>query len=317
MNGKARLEVRTLAPEHWRPVARLTTSISRELRAEAPRPLKTQLAILSSPWLKEEDEALVLTETGRVIGYGWARDLPWRGRTEYVHTGLFLAPEARSPDRYRLLTDRLLESARRIARERGRLEAWMHYRSIDTVHPPIVRAIGFRDTPVVMLGFSHDLTRIPDLPPPPGLDFRPARFPEELPLIRELARRSFTNPETEGEAVEQDFWDLWAADFTADPELLIVADAGGGPVGYLAVALAETPSFAAEIAETAVAPEWRRRGIASHLASRALRHCRKRRLRRVVLSELSASPAAAMLWRLGFRPDAVRTYYFYTRPLDI
>lgn len=312
--GNHRLRVRPLAPEYWRPAALLTQTISRELGAETTRPLKTQLAIFASPWL-EDGEGYVLTEDDTLTGFGWARDLPWRGRN-MIHTGLYLAPQARTPDRYAALTDRLIESARRLARARRRTEAYTFYRSIDTVHPPIIRAIGYRDLPTAMLGFNHDLVRIPDVPPPAGVEIRPARLPDELPLLQALAGRCFDDPATQVGPQHKDYWDMYVPEYLADPELLLIAEADGRPAGYLALTTADAPPGTAKIAEAAVAPEWRRRGITSHLLARALRHCRRRRLRRATLSELSTSPAAALIWRAGFRPDAAQTFYFFGRRLE-
>ncbi|HDR00274.1 MAG TPA: GNAT family N-acetyltransferase [candidate division WOR-3 bacterium] len=308
----SKLEVRPLTQEFWRPAALLGRAIARELRSRAARPLKAQLRIFESDWL-EDGEAFVLTDENRLAGYGWARDILWHGRAR-IHTGLYLAPAARTPDRYAPLTDALLDSAHRLGRRLGRDDAVTYYSSIDTIHPPVVRAIGFRDLPTTMIGFGHDLGRVPASPTPAGVEIRPGRYAEDAPLLIELGRRCFDDPETQGYPMDEGFWGFYSEELIAHPGQLLVALGGGRPVGYLVLSRSQGAGNAL-IAECAVDPAWRHRGIGSCLICRALDHCRRHRIRRVLLSEFSASPMSSALWRFGFRPDAVRTYYYFGRPL--
>lgn len=308
-------EIRPLTEKFWRAAARLTRSLAREQGIALSRSFKADLAIYASPWLGRAGKAHVLLAGTELVGLGWARDECLWGR-EVVHTGLFLAPSARTPERYRPFTDRLLASAARVGRTFGMRDNVAIYRAIDTIHPPIIRTIGFRDLPMTMIGYRHDLLRIPERPLPPGIRVRPARLPGELPEIIEFARRCFDDPETQGNAGHPDRWQLLLAELTADPELLLLAEHADGLVGYAAATVNYAPRGAAVIGECGVLPSLRRRGTASHLGCRLLQHCRQRRLHQVLISEPGTSPAGALLWRLGFRPDALRSYYYFGRKLD-
>ena len=293
-----RFTVQPVTRKLWHPVALLTRSIARELGVPPTRPLKAELAILASPWLGDHGEALALLDQNELVGLGWTRDEKYRGR-DCVNTGLILARPARVADRYHLLTDPLLESAHRVGRMQGWQDNMSCCRSVDTIHPPIYRALGFRDLPASWIAFSHALFRIPDLPLPPGLTVRPACMPEELPRVMEFAQRCFDDPENQGLSGSEETWNLLANELASDPEQLLVAEAKDGLAGYITLTLNDAPVGAAIIGACAVIPGWRRRGIASYLTCRMLRHCLRRKRRRVLVYELSTSPAGGHLWRLG------------------
>jgi ribosomal-protein-alanine N-acetyltransferase len=66
----------------------------------------------------------------------------------------------------------------------------------------------------------------------------------------------------------------------------------------------------------AVAPAWRRRGIAQHMVSQAMEQARQADCGRAILEVRASNVGAQQLYyRLGFAPVGVRPKY-YTRPIE-
>jgi ribosomal protein S18 acetylase RimI-like enzyme len=95
---------------------------------------------------------------------------------------------------------------------------------------------------------------------------------------------------------------------------LFLAEADGVPIGTVRVELAERPYFRiAEIRRLYVAPDWRRRGVASELMRVAEQAARAGGAAQVRLTVLAGNDGASALYlALGYGEFAIR----YAKPLD-
>ena len=143
------------------------------------------------------------------------------------------------------------------------------------------------------------------------LDIRRA-VPVDLAAILRIERASFVDPWTE---------DSLATALSLDRMLVLVADEGGEAlgdgaaslVGYV-VALVVAPE--AEIADLAVAPGARRRGIGQALLTRALDELREAGVRAVHLEVRESNlPARTLYESTGFRAVGRRKGY-YRQPVE-
>jgi len=66
-----------------------------------------------------------------------------------------------------------------------------------------------------------------------------------------------------------------------------------------------------------VLPEYRGRSIGPNLVCRLLEWCRARGAHTTLTGTFSTSPAAAVYWRVGFRPDPFRTYYYFVKDIPL
>ncbi|MBM3315306.1 GNAT family N-acetyltransferase, partial [candidate division WOR-3 bacterium] len=246
---------------------------------------------------------------------GWARDHDWNGRP-FVHVGLFLDRAFRGAGAHEPLSRPLLDLAAELGRRSGIEQALMFYRSVDTAHPRIARALGFRDLPVSMIGFRHNLDCLPDVRLPAGVEARPARLPEDRDVLRLLSGRAFDDPATQGQPMTTSHVDVIAGHPEYLPESITIAWHGTDPVGYLVSCPADVAgSNCSDLAELGVIPEWRGRRVGAGLLCQHLRWARVRGLGGAVTAAFSTNPTTALYWRMGFRPDAARTYSYFTRPL--
>lgn len=301
-----------LGREHARRVALLNHSISRELGIEPLRSIEDAVRLFDTPWL-EDGAGLVMETNGTLAGFGWARDLTWTG-DNYIHVGLFLARNHREPETHRELTEPLLKLAHDIGRRHGRTRALASYVSVDTIHPPILRQLGFRDHPTMLIGFRHDLRRIPEMPTPPGLQIRPARLAEEKSALIQLGRKAFAGT---GTPAHEDYWDILIGEESPRrPGFAFVAEDSNGPVGYIIAGATEAPRRSIQVIESAVSRSARDQGIGSALLTRILQQARSRHLNAVYSATFSTTRSTVLHWRCGFRPDAARTYYYLTKPLE-
>ncbi len=326
------LTTRDLTRQDARPVARLMQAIFGELNARAALSEQSTIDLFDTPWLAR-GRGLVLETSGKLVGYGWARDSEWNGR-KLIHIGLFLSPDYRDAASHRPLTQPLLRLAEQLGKRHGRPQALIFYRSIDTIHPPIARSLGFHDLPTSMIGFRHNLRRIPHprtldprpliphprpLDPstprtlsltlrPPSLTIRSARLPEENSLLMSLSSRAFDNPATQGEPVDEQYLNLVTRRPGFLPDQILVAESSGNPVGYVI-------SSKTSILELGVLPQSRGKGIGSAMLSRLLHWCRSQGLESISTAAFSTNRVVTLYWRIGFRPDAFQTYYFFTRTL--
>lgn len=117
----------------------------------------------------------------------------------------------------------------------------------------------------------------------------------DLPALAAIDRVS--SPQPWGEAA-------MLPELSLEHALLLCAELGGEPVGFLDIHLA---GDAAYINELAVSPAARRRGAASALIEEALAQARARGFKSVVLDVRAGNAAAAALYRgLGFKSAGIR-----------
>jgi len=313
--GSGQFRVRPLLLEDGETIAALMVDIYRELGAEPQLGYQATIDLFKTPWLAR-GAGLVLEDSGSVGGYGWARDVLWNGR-EIVQLGLFLRPACRMPGVFEILTDPLMALAKKVGRQYGAEDALVYYRSIDEVHPPIIRSLGFHDLPTSMLGFRHDLKRWPTQRLPKGLVIRPASLESERRQLLALGRDAYDDPVSQGEPLHEQYFDLIAGRPGFAPEQILIAELAGVPVGRgVVMANDHGPKGGAEIADVCVLPEHRRKRIGACIVSRMLDWCRRARARSLLTATFSTNPAAVLLWQLGFRPDPMRTYYYFLRRLS-
>jgi GNAT superfamily N-acetyltransferase len=306
------IRVRPLQPEDGRSVGLLIEGVYRELNTVPNMSVEDTVRLFETPWLRS-GAGLVMERGGQFGGYAWARTMEWRGGT-CVHIGLTLGHGFRSPATYRALTDRLLELAARLGAEQGIERAMYFCRGVDTIHPDIIQSLGFAPEPVSTLGFTHDLALVPTHPLPPGFSFRAARLPEDRGVLLRLAEQAFDNPALQGEPLADNYYDYLLASGHYRPGLSQVVEARGEPVAYDVVAPGFHGAGCYELVELGVVPARRNHGIGSALISHFLNLAKSEGATRAVTATYSSNRAATLYWRMGFRPDALGTYNFFTRP---
>ncbi len=118
---------------------------------------------------------------------------------------------------------------------------------------------------------------------------------DDLAALAEIDRLS--SPQPWGE-------DALRPELSLPHALLLCAEAGGAPVGFVDIHLAGDSAY---INELAVAPAARRRGVAAALVSAALDKAERRGFTRVVLDVREGNAAARALYqKLGFKSAGVR-----------
>jgi len=305
-------EVRPLRQDDARSVALLVAGVYEEFGARPAMSIEQTEQLFATPWL-QNGAGLVLECGSEMAGYGFARPTRWKG-LDSIQLGLILKQGCRDRGTYHFLTDRLLEIAAELAAKYEIRYVTIHYRSTDTVHPPVVREIEFEEHPVSMLGFRHDLNVIPRRPLPPGFALRPARLPEENAALLSLSDPTFDDRDRQGEPLSDNYLDFVAGKAGFDPQQVLLVENAGDPVGYAIVdAAAYENGGCFHIVEVGVLPGSRNLGIGSTLLSHILGWMKSRGARVALTGMFSNNHAATLYWRMGFRPDPLRTFRFFMR----
>jgi ribosomal-protein-alanine N-acetyltransferase len=127
---------------------------------------------------------------------------------------------------------------------------------------------------------------------------RPA-VPADAKTLVALERRAFTDPWTEA-SFQEALTSAWT--------FALVAEATRGTAGYL---IGREVAGTGEVLNLAVAPEYRRRGIAGALLEAALAAFRRRRVDEVFLEVRESNLSAQALYlSRGFRPVGQRAAYY-------
>jgi ribosomal protein S18 acetylase RimI-like enzyme len=283
-----------------------------EIGTQAAMTVEQTEQLFATPWL-EGGAGLVLEHDSEMAGYGFARPTRWKGM-DSIQVGLTLKRGYRDRETYHVLTDRLLEAASELARKHQISSISTHFRSTDTVHPPVMIELGFQEHPVSMLGFLHDLEDIPSRHLPQGFFCRPARFPDEKTTVLNLSGSAFDDRDRQGEPITETYLDFIAGKSGFDPEQVLLVENSNSPVGFAIVdAAAHGAGGNYSILELGVLPDARHRGIGSALVCRVLGWLKAREARAALTGMFSSNLAATLFWRLGFRPDPQRTYRFFVR----
>jgi ribosomal protein S18 acetylase RimI-like enzyme len=287
----------------------------RELGTEPSLSIEDHERLFETDWLNG-GAGLVLECGTQFCGYGWARPTVWNGQP-CVHMGLALRRGFRTRGTHDIITQPLLELVQDIGR-RGRIpRAVIFCRSIDTAHPSIFRNMGFSICPLSMIGFRHDLSSIPVRPAPPDVVLRTASLPDDIAAITALSGRTFTDRELQGEPITASYLEFESQRAGFKPEQVMLVEAGDELIGYCVLFMAhDERRMNHDIAELAVAPQFQHRGIGTTLVSQALLWMRAQGDASALVSTYSTNPASVLYWRMGFRPDPLRTYYFHTRTID-
>ncbi|HEU0028407.1 MAG TPA: GNAT family N-acetyltransferase [Ktedonobacterales bacterium] len=153
----------------------------------------------------------------------------------------------------------------------------------------------------VMRRDLNDLSGLPDAPLPAGVTLS-AWMPETVPAFFAAYAAAFADrPGFPGWSEER--WVEWTAgDADFRPNLSWVAVAGAEPVGFITCAEDTTaPTPSGFIIQTGTRPDWRGRGLATALVTRALGACREAGFAAVVLDVNVNNPTARRLYDcLGF-----------------
>lgn len=309
---KAKPRVRSLRQNDARSVAMLVADVFAELGTLPAMSVEQTEQLFATPWL-EGGTGLVLECDSEIAGYGFARPTRWKG-SDSIQLGLTLRRGYRDHETYHVLTDRLLEVASELALKHQISNISVHFRSADTVHPPVVLKLGFREHPVSMLGFRHDLKDIPSRLLPQGFSSRPARLPHEKSTVLNLSGSAFDDRDRQGEPLGDTYLDFIAGKSGFDPEQVLLVENSSTPVGCAIVdATAHGAGGNYSILQVGVLPGSRRLGIGSALVCRVLGWLKERGARAALTGMFSSNLAATLFWRLGFRPDPWRTYRFFVR----
>jgi ribosomal protein S18 acetylase RimI-like enzyme len=305
-------EVRPLRQADARNVALLVAGVYAEFGSKPAMSVEQTEQLFATPWL-QNGAGLVMECGSGMAGYGFARPTRWKG-IDSIQIGLVLKQGYRDRETYHFLTDRLMEAAVELAAKYEIRNITIHYRSTDTVHPPVVREIGFDEHPVSMLGFRHDLSVISRRPLPPGFVLRPARLPDENSVVLKLSGRTFEDRDRQGEPVTDSYLDFVAGKAGFDPQQVLLVENAGDAVAYAIVdATAYENGGCFHIVELGVLPGSRNLGIGSALLSHILGWMKSRRASAALTSMFSNNHAATLYWRTGFRPDPLRTFRFFIR----
>jgi GNAT superfamily N-acetyltransferase len=310
------LKIRPLEKTDAYQVGILTDRIYAEMGSEPLYSVETIIRLFETPWL-QDGAGLVLEQDKRIVGYGWARCLPWHCRY-VINMGLFLGPEARDEGKYKQLTEELFRIARNLA-QRGKIsETLIFYRSVDYIHPPIISRLGFRKHPVSMLGFRHNLESLDEIRLPAEVTIRTARLPEEKRLIDTLGIEAFDDPLNQGEHIDESHLDIEMGNPDFKNEQFLIAQFKDKPVGYLIIfsSITNTREKSFDIVELGVIPSMRHRGIGTALLLKALHWIKSQNCKVAFIASFSSNPVISLYWQLKFRPDPLRTYHFFVRPID-
>jgi ribosomal protein S18 acetylase RimI-like enzyme len=304
--------VRPLRQNDARDVALLVASVHTEYGSKPAMSVEQTEQLFATNWL-QNGAGLVLESGSQMAGYGFARPTRWKG-LDSIQIGLTLRQGCRDHATYHFLTDQLLEIATELAAKYEIRYITVHYRSTDTIHPPVMREIGFEEHPVSMLGFRHDLTVVPRRPLPPGFVLRPAQLPAEKPTVLNLSGRTFDDRDRQGEPLSDTYIDFVAGKPEFDPQQILLVENAGDPVAYAIVdSAAYEDGGCFHIVEVGVLSGSRNLGIGSALLSHVLGWMKARGARAAFTSMFSNNHAATLYWRTGFRPDPLRTFRFFIR----
>jgi GNAT superfamily N-acetyltransferase len=305
-------QIRPIRQDDARGVAMLVASYSEELGMKFGMSAEQTEQLFATPWLKD-GTGLVMEHGSEMIGYGFARPTRWKG-TDSIQLGLTLKQGYRDRETYHILTDQLLEAASQIARKHRINNISVNLRSTDTVHPPVMRDMGFQEHPVSMLGFRHDLNYIPPRHLPEGFSLRPARLPEEKATVLNLSGSIFDDRDRQGEPIAGTYIDFVVGKPGFGPEQLLLVENAGNSVGYTVV---DSTTHGADgcynILEIGVHPNSRNVGVGSALLCHVLGWLKEHGARAALAGMFSSNLAATLFWRLGFRPDPQRTCRFFVR----
>jgi mycothiol synthase len=152
-----------------------------------------------------------------------------------------------------------------------------------------------------------DGSLLPDVSLPPGLEVVPLEGRLDLaPALYAIAEEAYADmPSTDPIAVSYDDWCGWEIRReTLRHDLGRVALADGAPVGFGTITV--TPGFRTGWHSlTAVAREWRRRGVATAIKRAEIEAAREAALEALTtFSEIRNIPMRALNARLGYRPLA-------------
>lgn len=310
------LIVRPLETRDARAVGELNQAIFRELNTAPVHSVESIVTMFETDWL-DGGAGLTMWDGDQLAGYGWARyPGTWPGG-DAVHVGLYLSRDYRRLPTCRTLANPLLELACELGARNNTHEAVTYYRSVDTVHPPVVRSLGFAESPLTLLGFRHDLRDLPNFPLPHGIFLRPLTLPEEIPLFVSLSGCSFDDRCRQGEPISDSYlrFEISLPGFSAEQFLLAFQE--DRPVGCAALLIARgNAELTYELAQLGVIPEWRRRGLGTAIVTSAMRWAAAKQARAFITAAYNTNRITTLFWRLGFRPDAIRTIKFFTRPLE-
>ncbi len=304
-------EVRPLRQDDAEAVALLVGGVYAELGSRPAMSVEQTRQLFATPWL-QNGVGLVLESGSEMAGYGFARPTRWKG-SDTIQLGLILKQGFRDRGTYHFLTDRLLEVADELAARYEIRHVTIHLRSTDTIHPPVVREIGFEEHPVSMLGFRHDLNVIPRRPLPPGFILRPARLPEESAAVLSLSVITFDDPERQGEPINDNYIGFVAGKAGFDPQQVLLVENAGDPVGFAIADSAAYEDNCFHVIDVGVVPGSRNLGIGSALLCHMLGWMKARGARVALTGMFSNNRAATLFWRTGFRPDSLRTFRFFIR----
>ncbi len=307
-------KIRPLVKEDAYAIGLLMEKIHSEFGCEPMHSLETTVRLFNTPWLENGTGFVIESAEAKILGYGWVRPSSWHCRN-IIHLGLFLGTEAREEKVYVPLTNELLiNAATRIAKHSGINEVITFYRSVDPIHPQIICRLGFKKHPVSMLGFRHNLSINNTDTTTVDINIRPAQLPQEKILITWLGEKIFDDPVNQGEPVSETYLDLEMMNPKFSPEQFLIAEKNGNPIGYLLMFLSkDTEEVCYDIGEFGVVPGWRKQGVGLTLLKTALNWIKKQGAQNAFVASFSSNPAISLYWKLKFRPDPVRTYYFYTK----
>ncbi|MEO0077642.1 MAG: GNAT family N-acetyltransferase [candidate division WOR-3 bacterium] len=311
------LRVRPLEKTDALSVGLLNDAVFSELGTEPVHSVESIVNMFETDWL-DGGAGLTMWDGDRLAGYGWARyPGTWAGG-DAVHVGLFLLRPYREPAICRVLANPLLELANELGTQHGTREAVTFYRSIDTVHPPVVHELGFVESSLTMLGFKHCLHTIPETPLPQGVTLRPLALPDEIPLFDRLVDCAFDDRCHQGAPISNSYLTFEASLPGFHPEQFLLACNAGDPVGCAILLVARgNRELTYELAQVSVNPEWRNRGVGTALVTAAMRWAASRKAAAFISAAYNTNRIVTLYWRLGFRPDAIRTIRFFTRSLAV
>ncbi len=290
---------------------------------ETPEDIAAEFA---SPQNFNPGEDMIFVEVGRkTVGFTRSMQRTAADRCIVYEQQVHLVPSCRVRGLRRALLrwseNRVRERAREMPRDvKKSVEVAVSYTPNDL--RSLVEEEGYRPARYTYLMLRADLDEVQPLPLPEGVEVRPVQ-PEDQIVVWRAARSAFRDDRFYDEETwtDESFRQLATTGHYFEPDLWVVAWAGGDVVGgvFPWVDRVENAAYGRNWGYTQAIftrKDWRNRGIASALVTRAIRALRIRGVTEAALTVDTENPSGALRLyeELGYRVHA--QYARFRKPLD-
>jgi len=229
--------------------------------------------------------------------------VPLRGSS-----GIFWLPQVAAAWRRTNLAERLVQAAANWLRGRGAKLAQALVQAADLPQAAPLKCCGFRHVTGLQY-LRHDLSDLPAVPGPPELHYRPYAPDIEQTFQQTMLRtyeQTLDCPELNGIRTIEEIMDGHRAQGIWRPENWWLASLAGAPAGIvLLTQLGDVDGY--DLSYVGVVPEYRRRGLGSAMALRAMQVAKDHDSLQLLLAvDQRNRPARRLYQALGFDPTESR-----------